>query len=51
MRSQPTHRDEARQIATELAEIARTAEVLPGTILQRHTRCGKPGCACQVVCV
>jgi hypothetical protein len=47
MRSQPTHRDEARQIATELAEIARTAEVLPGTILQRHTRCGKPGCACQ----
>lgn len=43
----PTHREEARRIATELATIARTANVLPGTILERHTRCGKPGCACQ----
>ena len=43
----PAHRDEARQIASELAHIARSANVLPGTLLQRHTRCGKPGCACQ----
>jgi hypothetical protein len=47
MRPHPAHNDEARQIATELAQIARTANVLPGTITQRHTRCGRPGCACQ----
>ena len=47
MRAQPAHRDEARRIATELAHIARTADVLPGTILERHTRCNKPGCRCQ----
>jgi hypothetical protein len=47
MRLPPSQRDEARRIATELAQIARTAEVLPGTILERHTYCGKPGCRCQ----
>jgi hypothetical protein len=47
MRLQAAQRDEARQIARELATIARTADVLPGTITERHTRCGKPGCACQ----
>lgn len=47
MRLPPPQRDEARRIATELAQIARTAEVLPGTILERHTYCGKPGCRCQ----
>jgi hypothetical protein len=40
-------RAEARQIATELAQIARTGQLLPGSITERHTRCGKPGCACQ----
>lgn len=40
-------RAEARKIATELAEIARTGQLLPGSITERHTRCGKPGCACQ----
>jgi hypothetical protein len=48
MRLNTDQRDEARQIASELARIARTANVLPGTISERHTRCGKPGCACQV---
>jgi hypothetical protein len=43
----PAQRDEARQIATELARIARSADVLPGTITERHTRCGKPTCACH----
>jgi len=38
---------EARRIATELAQIARTGQLLPGSITERHTRCGKPGCACQ----
>jgi hypothetical protein len=40
-------REEARAIATELARIARTAEVLPGSITERLTSCGRPGCACQ----
>lgn len=47
MRLDPARRQEVRQIATELAQIARTGEVLPGSIIERHTRCGKPGCACQ----
>jgi len=47
MRLEPAQRDEARQIAKELAKIARTADVLPGSINQRHTRCGKPNCACH----
>lgn len=47
MRLDPAQRDQARQIANELARIARTADVLPGSIAERHTRCGRPGCACQ----
>ena len=47
MRLNADHREQARQIATELAQIARTGQVLPGSITERHTRCGKPGCACQ----
>ena len=47
MKPDPAQRDEARQIATELARIARSADVLPGTITERHTRCGKPTCACH----
>jgi hypothetical protein len=40
-------RDEARAIATELSRIARSADVLPGSIAERLTRCGRAGCACQ----
>lgn len=47
MKIEPTQRDEARQIAKELAKLARTAEVLPGSITERLTRCGRPGCACH----
>lgn len=47
MRLEPTQREEARAIATELARIARSADVLPGSIAERLTRCGRPGCACQ----
>lgn len=39
--------DELRQIATELSRLARAGHVLPGSLQQRHTYCGKPGCACQ----
>ena len=40
-------RDEARQITSELTRLARTGKVLPGSIQQRHTHCGRTGCACQ----
>jgi hypothetical protein len=43
----PAQRTEARQIATELAVIARSGQVLPGTITSRRTRCGRPGCKCM----
>ena len=47
MRLDPDCRQEVRQIAAELAQIARTGKVLPGSITERYTRCGRPGCACQ----
>jgi hypothetical protein len=47
MRLEPDQRAEARRIATELARIARSAEVLPGSLAERHTSCGRAGCACQ----
>lgn len=46
MRLNPDHRAEARRIAAELAAIARTGEVLAGSIVERRTRCGRPGCRC-----
>jgi hypothetical protein len=42
-----SHQAEASQIAAELAAIAGTGMVLPGSITQRRTRCGKPNCACR----
>jgi hypothetical protein len=47
MSPQPAAHDELRQIATELTTLARTGKILPGSLQQRHTRCGKTGCACQ----
>ena len=43
----PRHQAEASQIAAELAAIAATGMVLPGTITQRRTRCGHPSCGCH----
>ena len=43
----PSHQAEAEQIAAELAAIARTGMVLPGSITQRRTRCGRRNCACH----
>lgn len=40
-------RREASRIATELAAIARSGEVLPGSITSRRTHCGRPGCKCM----
>ncbi len=47
VRAAPGHQTQARQIAAELAKIARTGMVLPGSITERRTRCGHPGCACH----
>jgi len=38
---------EARAIANELAAIARSAKVLPGSLTSRRTRCGHEGCKCM----
>lgn len=43
----PARRDEARRIADELAAIVRTGLLLPGSITERQTVCGRAGCACQ----
>ena len=40
-------RAEARAIANELAALARSGRILPGTISERHTRCGRSNCACH----
>jgi hypothetical protein len=42
-----SHQDQARQIAVELAAIAASGMVLPGSITQRRTRCGHRNCACH----
>ena len=42
-----SHQAEARQIAAELAAIAATGMVLPGSITQRRTRCGRRNRACH----
>jgi hypothetical protein len=39
-------RDEAVRLAGEIAAVARSGLVLPGTLTRRHTRCGRPGCRC-----
>ena len=50
-----SHQAQARQIAAELAAIAATGMVLPGSITRRLTRCGRdagpradpPGCTAR----
>ena len=42
----PTKRQQARAAAIA-AELAAVGLALPGTLIQRHTRCGKPGCRCH----
>src|SRR6266542_2697353 len=41
------HQAEARKIATELAKIARSGMVLPGSVTERRTRCGRANCGCH----
>ena len=40
-------RAEVRTIARELSALARRAEVLPGSLTSRRTRCGRRGCKCM----
>jgi hypothetical protein len=40
-------RAEVQQIAAELARIARSGKVLPGSITSRRTHCGHTGCRCM----
>lgn len=47
MRLDPEQKAELRRIASELAAIARRGEILPGSITQRLTVCGRANCACQ----
>jgi hypothetical protein len=42
-----SHQAQARQIAAELAAIAGTGMILPGSITQRRTHCGHRTCACH----
>lgn len=47
MRLTPDQRTQARRIATELAAIARTGKVAPGSVAERRMRCGKANCRCH----
>jgi hypothetical protein len=43
-RYERTYRALAAQLATELATVG---FISPGSVVVRHTSCGKPGCRCQ----
>lgn len=47
MHLNPDQQAETRSIASELAAIARSGKVLPGSIAERRTRCGRSNCACH----
>jgi hypothetical protein len=47
VRAAASHRAEAEKIAAEFAAIAATGMVLPGSITQRRTRCGRANCGCH----
>lgn len=40
-------RTDAQRVAKEIATVARAGPVLPGTLVRRHTRCGRDGCRCM----
>ena len=47
VRPDAEHRAQAQRIAAELAAIARTGQLLPGSMASRLTRCGHPNCRCR----
>lgn len=40
-------RAKAARLAAEIAQVAHRGLALPGSLLERHTRCGRPGCRCS----
>ena len=47
VRAAASHQAEAAKIAAELAAIASSGMVLPGSITERRTRCGRRNCGCH----
>ena len=43
----PAQQAQAARIAAEIAALAKTGFALPGTLADRMTRCGHPGCRCH----
>ena len=43
----PAQQAQAARIAAEIAALAKTGFALPGTLADRMTRCGYPGCRCR----
>lgn len=39
-------RAEVRRLGSEIARLARSGPLLPGTLIRRLTRCGRTGCRC-----
>lgn len=46
MQLDPERKAEAARLAKEIARLSRSGQVLPGTLIHRHTRCGRAGCRC-----
>jgi hypothetical protein len=42
-----SHQAETQKIAAELAAIASSGMILPGSITERRTRCGRANCGCH----
>ena len=43
----PAQQARAARIAAQIAETAQAGFILPGTLADRMTRCGHPGCRCH----
>ena len=43
----PAQQARAAAIAAQIADLASTGFALPGTLADRMTRCGHPGCRCH----
>ena len=43
----PAQQARAARIAAQIAQTAQAGFILPGTLTERMTRCGYPGCRCR----
>jgi hypothetical protein len=43
----PAQQARAARIGAQIAELAQAGFILPGTLTERMTRCGYPGCRCR----